>query len=73
MSYHLLQSKNKLLKSIFSIKVSFEGDFLSCLHQLFEIEESEIYDDYLQLRELVEIDKKFVDRSGLVIEGEGKI
>ena len=72
MSYHLLQSKNKLLKSIFSIKVSFEGDFLSCLHQLFEIDESEIYDDYLQLRELVEIDKKFVNRSDLVIDG-GKI
>ena len=45
---------------------------MSCLHQLFEIEESEIYGDYLQLRELVEIDKKFVDRSDLVIDGEGK-
>ena len=67
------RKKINIFKSSFSIKVSFEGDFLSCLHQLFEIEESEIYDDYLQLRELVEIDKKFVDRSGLVIEGEGKI
>ena len=67
------RKKINIFKSSFSIKVSFEGDFLSCLHQLFEIEESEIYDDYLQLRELVEIDKKFVDRSGLVIDGEGKI
>ena len=61
-----------IFKSIFSIKVSFEGDFLSCLNQLFEIGESEIYGDYLQLRELVEIDKKFVNRSDLVIDG-GKI
>ena len=69
---HLLQSKN-IFKSIFPFKVSLEGDFLSCLHQLFETEESEIYGDYLQLRELVEIDEKFIDRSGLVIDGEGKI
>ena len=65
--------KINIFKRIFSIKVSFEADFLSCLHQLFEIEESEIYGDYLQLRELVEIEKKFVDRSGLVIDEEGKI
>ena len=65
--------KINIFKSIFSIKVSFEGDFLSCLRQLFEIEESEIYGDYLQLRELVEIDKKFVDRSGPVIDEKGKI
>ena len=61
-----------IFKSIFSIKVSFEGDFLSCLNQLFEIEESEIYGDYLQLRELVEIEKKFVNRSTLQ-DGKGKI
>ena len=65
--------KINIFKRIFSIKVSFEADFLSCLHQLFEIEESKIYDDYLQLRELVEIDKTFVNRSGLSIDGEGKI
>ena len=66
------QKKINIFKSIFSIKVSFEEDFLSCLNQLFEIEESEIYGDYLQLRELVSIDKKFVDRNDLLIKGEGK-
>ena len=66
------QKKYRYLRAFFSVKVSFEEDFLSCLHQLFEIEESEIYGDYLQLRELVSIDKKFVDRNDLLIRREGK-
>ena len=56
----------------FSIKYSFEGDFLTCLNQLFEIEESQIYSDYVLLRELVSIDKNFVNRSDILIDGEGK-
>ena len=66
------EKKNNIFKSIFSIKVSFE-DLLSCLQQLFEIDESEIYGDYIQLRELVNIDKKFVNRSDLSMNGEGKL
>ena len=69
----ILVKEINILSSIFSIKQRFEGDLLSCLHQLFEIDESEIYDDYIQLRELINIDKKIVDRSDLVMDREGNI
>ena len=43
-----------------------EGNFISCLSVLFDVEEFKIYDDFLKLPELVEIEKEFFNRSELV-------
>ena len=41
------------------------GNFLFCLSKLFGKNESDIYDDFLHLRELVEVEEAFVDRTQL--------
>ena len=46
-----------------------EGNFISCLSVLFDVEEFKIYDDFLKLPELVNIEKKFVNRSKLSAAG----
>ena len=40
-----------------------EGDLLSCLTSLFAVQEFKIYDDFLQLSELVIIEESFNNRS----------
>ena len=50
---------------------SFEANCILCLNALFALEEFEIYEDFLQLSDLVEAQNIFVNRTEL-LTNEGK-
>ena len=62
----------KLLKQKKKSFQSLEGNFLSCLSTLFFVEEFKIYEDFLQLSDLVETKRVFVDRKELSTNGKVK-
>ena len=40
-----------------------QGNIIFCLSQLFNVTEDKIYNDFMQLRELVDLNEEFADRS----------
>ena len=54
------------------IIISFEGDLIFCLSEIFGVDENIIYEDYLDLRELIETEVEFINRTDLIIAEIGK-
>ena len=52
---------------------SFEANSILCLNTLFALEEFEIYEDFLQLSDLVEAQNIFVNRTELSRNEEVKL
>ena len=50
---------------LFLTSQELDGNFLFCLSTLFGKDESTIYEDFLHLRELVEVEESFVNRTNL--------
>ena len=50
-----------------------EGNFIFCLSKIFGVEESEIFEDFQQLQELVVSDIDFINRSHYSLEGKGML
>ena len=61
------------LKKKYKSFQSVEANCLSCLSTLFALEEFKIYEDFLQLSDLVEAEKIFVNRTELSTNGKVKL